>query len=118
MSTTDIPLGDNRRRASSLASSLDGRTLVRAAKDAVVKLDPRRLTGNPVILATWVVALLATLSAGLTLSRGEDGAFALQLAGWLWATVLFANLAESIAEGRGKAQQGGIRTGAPPDGPG
>ncbi|MDX5331956.1 MAG: potassium-transporting ATPase subunit KdpB [Caulobacteraceae bacterium] len=109
MSTTDIPLGDNRRRASSLASSLDGRTLVRAAKDAVVKLDPRRLTGNPVILATWVVALLATLSAGLTLSRGEDGAFALQLAGWLWATVLFANLAESIAEGRGKAAADSLR---------
>ena len=109
MSTTDIPLGDNRRRASSLASSLDGRTLARAAKDAVIKLDPRRLTGNPVILTTWVVALLATLSAGLTLSRGEDGAFALQLAGWLWATVLFANLAESIAEGRGKAAADSLR---------
>ena len=109
MSTTDIPLGDNRRRASSLASSLDGRTLARAAKDAIIKLDPRRLTGNPVILATWVVALLATLSAGLTLSRGEDGAFALQLAGWLWATVLFANLAESIAEGRGKAAADSLR---------
>ncbi|WP_375267959.1 potassium-transporting ATPase subunit KdpB [Phenylobacterium sp.] len=105
MSTTDIPLGDNRRQA----SSLDARTLARAAKDSVIKLDPRRLTGNPVILATWVVALLATLSAGLAVSRGEDSAFAVQLAAWLWATVLFANLAESIAEGRGKAAADSLR---------
>ena len=44
MSTTDFPLGDNRRRASSLVSGLDGATLARAGKAAVVKLDPRRLT--------------------------------------------------------------------------
>jgi len=109
MSTTDIPLGDNRRRASSLAASLDGPALARAAKDAFVKLDPRRLTSNPVIFATWLVAVLSTISAALLIGQGEDGAFAVQLAGWLWATVLFANLAESIAEGRGKAAADSLR---------
>jgi len=109
MSTTDIPLGDNRRRASSLAASLDGPALARAAKDAFVKLDPRRLTSSPVIFATWLVAVLSTISAALLIGRGENGAFAIQLAGWLWATVLFANLAESIAEGRGKAAADSLR---------
>lgn len=109
MSTTDIPLGDNRRRASSLVASLDGPALARAAKDAFVKLDPRRLTSNPVIFATWLVAVLSTISATLLIGRGENGAFAIQLAGWLWATVLFANLAESIAEGRGKAAADSLR---------
>jgi K+-transporting ATPase ATPase B chain len=109
MSTTDTSLGDNRRRASSLAAGLDGPVLGRAAKDAFVKLDPRRLTGNPVIFATWLVAGLTTISAALIIGRGEAGAFAVQLAGWLWATVLFANLAESIAEGRGKAAADSLR---------
>ena len=109
MSTSDLPLGDNRRQASSLASSLSGATLARATKDAVVKLDPRRLTGNPVIFATWFVAVLATVSAAMLLGRGETGAFGVQLAAWLWATVLFANLAESIAEGRGKAAADSLR---------
>jgi K+-transporting ATPase ATPase B chain len=109
MSTTDIPLGDNRRRASSLAASLDGPGVARAAKDAFVKLDPRRLTSNPVIFATWLVAVLSTISAAMLIGRGENSAFAVQLAGWLWATVLFANLAESIAEGRGKAAADSLR---------
>jgi len=109
MSTTDTPLGENRGRASSLAAGLDGPALARAAKDAAVKLDPRRLTGNPVIFATWLVAVLSTISAALIIGRGEDGAFAVQLAVWLWATVLFANLAESIAEGRGKAAADSLR---------
>ncbi len=109
MSITDTPLGDHRRRASRLAAGLDGAALARAAKAAFVKLDPRRLTGNPVIFATWVVAVLATVSAALMIGRGEAGGFAVQLAGWLWATVLFANLAESIAEGRGKAAADSLR---------
>ena len=108
MSTTDLPLGTGRRQ--SLATALDAAILARAARQALVKLDPRRLTGNPVIFATWWVALLATASAALLVAgRGEDGAFAIQVAAWLWATVLFANLAEAIAEGRGKAAADSLR---------
>jgi K+-transporting ATPase ATPase B chain len=81
----------------------------RALGDAVVKLDPRKLTGNPVILATEVVAILATLSMVAEIAAGRSFGFALQLAVWLWATVLFANLAESVAEGRGKAAADSLR---------
>ncbi|HEY2048330.1 MAG TPA: potassium-transporting ATPase subunit KdpB [Caulobacteraceae bacterium] len=83
--------------------------LSRAARDAFVKLDPRKLTGNPVILATEVVAALATASMVAAIVAGEPFGFPLQLALWLWATVLFANLAESVAEGRGKAAADSLR---------
>ena len=55
------------------------------------------------IFATWIVAALATVSAVAAVATGQAAGFAVQLALWLWATVLFANVAESIAEGRGKA---------------
>jgi K+-transporting ATPase ATPase B chain len=84
--------------------------LRRAAGDAFVKLDPRKLTGNPVILATEVVAVLATLSMVSQIAQGLSFGFALQIALWLWATVLFANLAESVAEGRGKAAADALRS--------
>ncbi|MBW8812552.1 MAG: potassium-transporting ATPase subunit KdpB [Caulobacterales bacterium] len=83
--------------------------LARAARDALVKLDPRELTGNPVIFATEIVAILATLSTALAIANGGDWGFAVQIAAWLWATVLFANFAESIAEGRGKAAADSLR---------
>jgi K+-transporting ATPase ATPase B chain len=83
--------------------------LGRAARDAFVKLDPRKLTGNPVILTTEVVAALATISLIDDLVAGRPIGFAVQIAGWLWATVLFANLAESVAEGRGKAAADSLR---------
>ena len=83
--------------------------LGRAARDAFVKLDPRRLTGNPVILATEVVAMLATVSTIAAVAGGHKFGFPLQIALWLWATVLFANLAESVAEGRGKAAADSLR---------
>jgi K+-transporting ATPase ATPase B chain len=83
--------------------------LSRAARDAFVKLDPRKLAGNPVILATEVVAVLATISMVAAIAGGRPFGFPLQLAVWLWATVLFANLAESVAEGRGKAAADSLR---------
>ncbi|HEY9234191.1 MAG TPA: potassium-transporting ATPase subunit KdpB [Phenylobacterium sp.] len=103
------PLGENRRKASSLAVGFNPALAGRAIRDAVVKLDPRRLTGNPVIFATWLVALLASISAGIAIAGGAQWSFALQIALWLWATVLFANFAESIAEGRGKAAADSLR---------
>jgi K+-transporting ATPase ATPase B chain len=92
------------------ASGPRGALLRRAGLDALVKLDPRKLVGNPVILATWVVALLATASLVDAVVRRAPAGFALQIALWLWATVLFANLAESVAEGRGKAAADSLRS--------
>jgi K+-transporting ATPase ATPase B chain len=83
--------------------------LRRASFDALVKLDPRKLVGNPVILATEVVAVLATASTISAVLNHSAPWFALQIALWLWATVLFANLAESVAEGRGKAAADALR---------
>jgi K+-transporting ATPase ATPase B chain len=86
-----------------------GAILRRAGLDAFAKLDPRKLTGNPVILATEVVAVLATASTVSAIVSHTAPWFALQIALWLWATVLFANLAESVAEGRGKAAADALR---------
>ncbi len=95
---------------SAIATSASQQAMLgRAARDAFVKLDPRRLTGNPVILATEVVAALATLSTLEALLSHHSILFPIQIALWLWATVLFANLAESVAEGRGKAAADSLR---------
>jgi K+-transporting ATPase ATPase B chain len=89
--------------------SLFDRAIVRrAALDAVRKLHPFHLLKNPVIFVTEVGALLTTVGL-LAGSEGEPGGFALQVALWLWFTVLFANFAEAMAEGRGKAQADELR---------
>jgi K+-transporting ATPase ATPase B chain len=109
MTTATASLGEQRRKATTLVGSFSGPIMARAARDSFVKLDPRRLTGNPVIFATWIVAVLATMSTILAVKDGGDWGFGLQIALWLWATVLFANLAESVAEGRGKAAADSLR---------
>jgi len=109
MTNATASLGENRRKAATLVGSFSGPIMARATRDSFVKLDPRKLTGNPVIFATWIVAVLATMSTILAIKDGGDWAFALQIALWLWATVLFANLAESVAEGRGKAAADSLR---------
>jgi K+-transporting ATPase ATPase B chain len=109
MTFASEPLGDNRRKAATLVGSFSGPILARAAGDAFVKLNPRKLLGNPVIFATEIVALLASISTVLAIQQGGEWAFALQISLWLWATVLFANFAESIAEGRGKAAADSLR---------
>ena len=106
MTSIDIHASGGRR---ALAGGLSSAVLARAAKDAFLKLDPRRLTGNPVIFATWLVALLSTVSAAAAVATHQAAGFAIQVAVWLWATVLFANLAESVAEGRGKAAADSLR---------
>jgi K+-transporting ATPase ATPase B chain len=84
--------------------SFDPKLVRRALRDAFVKLDPRSMWRNPVMFLVEAGALLTTL----LLFRDFSG-FALQIAFWLWATVLFANFAEAIAEGRGKAQADTLR---------
>ncbi|MBL9172911.1 MAG: potassium-transporting ATPase subunit KdpB [Verrucomicrobiales bacterium] len=91
---------------SSNPSLLDPRILVPALGGAFRKLDPRVMIRNPVMFVTLVGALLTTVAA--VTASGERG-FVLQLALWLWFTVLFANVAEAVAEGRGKAQAESLR---------
>src|SRR6516225_5495653 len=78
-----------------------------AIGESFKKLDPRLMIKNPVMFVTMVGAALTT--AGIfTASAGLRG-FVAQLALWLWFTVLFANFAEAMAEGRGKAQAQALR---------
>ncbi len=90
-------------------SFLETSLLLQAARDALVKLDPRKLVRNPVIFVTEVVATLVTVLALRDLISGAHAGFSLQIAAWLWFTVFFATFAEAVAEGRGKAQAAALR---------
>lgn len=92
------------------SSAFSQAVVLTALKSAFSKLDPRRLAGNPVILATEVVAALATVSAIVAIANGQAAAFPIHIAIWLWLTVVFANFAEAIAEGRGKAAADSLRS--------
>lgn len=92
------------------ASILDARILVPAIGDAFRKLDPRSLARNPVMFVVAVVSALTTLLfLKDVISGGESLGFSFQIILWLWFTVLFANFAEAVAEGRGKAQADSLR---------
>jgi K+-transporting ATPase ATPase B chain len=81
-----------------------------ASLDALRKLDPRKLAKNPVIFVTEIVSLVVTGFFIRDLITHESSPlFSGQIAAWLWFTVLFANFAEAVAEGRGKAQADALR---------
>jgi potassium-transporting ATPase ATP-binding subunit len=81
-----------------------------AALDALRKLDPRALAKNPVIFVTEVVSVVVTgFFIRDLITRENSPLFSGQIAFWLWFTVLFANFAEAVAEGRGKAQAESLR---------
>ena len=90
------------RRVSS--GLLDPLQLWRSTPDALRKLDPRTLWRNPVMLIVEVGSVFTTV-----LAIGHPTVFAWLITVWLWLTVLFANLAEAVAEGRGKAQADALR---------
>jgi K+-transporting ATPase ATPase B chain len=108
MTSAAITAGKPTKSALS-GSSFSPGILVRAMISAFGKLNPVKLAGNPVILATEVVAVLATVSTVAAIVTGKPFLFEIQIALWLWATVLFANFAEAIAEGRGKAAANALR---------
>jgi len=82
----------------------------RATIDAFRKLDPRKLARNPVIFVTEVVSAVVTIFFARDLVTHNGVAlFSGQIAAWLWFTVLFANFAEALAEGRSKAQAASLR---------
>ncbi len=89
----------------------DPQIVRRAALDAFRKLDPRHQARNPVMFVVEVGSILTTLLfVQALLGRGEaPPGFILAVAVWLWFTVLFANFAEAMAEGRGKAQADALR---------
>ncbi|WP_037141840.1 potassium-transporting ATPase subunit KdpB [Rhodococcoides fascians] len=80
------------------------RQLWTSLPNAAAKLDPRHLARNPVMFVVFVGSVVCTVLAVLSPS-----VFAWLVAAWLWFTLLFANLAESVAEGRGKAQAASLR---------
>ncbi len=80
------------------------RQLADSLPGAFRKLDPRHVARNPVMFVVLVGSAVATVAAVL-----EPTVFAWSITAWLWFTVLFANLAESVAEGRGKAQAASLR---------
>ena len=83
---------------------LDPGQLLRALPAATRKLDPRTLVRNPVMFVVEVGSVLTTV-----LAVRDPSAFSVLIAAWLWLTVLFANVAEAVAEGRGKAQAESLR---------
>ncbi len=86
------------------AGLLDPRMLLTSLPDAVRKLDPRQMWRNPVMFVVEIGALLSTVTVVT-----DPSTFAWVVVVWLWLTVVFANLAEAVAEGRGKAQAATLR---------
>src|SRR3981081_4841194 len=97
------------RRQSSLT---DRAILIPAIADSFKKLDPRWMARNPVMFVVEVGSVIPTIAFVAGLFQGASGStelFVGQVAIWLWFTVLFANFAEAVAEGRGKAQAASLR---------
>ncbi|MBV9669431.1 MAG: potassium-transporting ATPase subunit KdpB [Acidobacteriales bacterium] len=91
-------------------SLFDGKILRRALLDAVLKLNPRSMMGNPVMFVVEVGSVLTTALLFKDIARHSSSfGFDLQITLWLWFTILFANFAEAMAEGRGKAQAETLR---------
>ncbi|MFI6115390.1 potassium-transporting ATPase subunit B, partial [Kitasatospora sp. NPDC051164] len=83
---------------------LDPKLIVASLPDAVRKLDPRVMVKNPVMFVVEVGSVVTTISA-----IADPSVFAWTITVWLWLTTVFANLAEAVAEGRGKAQADTLR---------
>jgi potassium-transporting ATPase ATP-binding subunit len=93
-----------------VSAMLDPKIVIPAIGAALTKLDPRLMIKNPVMFVVEIVAALTTvIFLRDLLTGGENLAFTFQIILWLWFTVLFANFAEAVAEGRGKAQAESLR---------
>src|SRR5262249_14264429 len=98
------------RRRMPVATLLDPQIVVPAIGQAFVKLNPATLIKNPVMFVLEIVTALTTVILVRDLLTGSGSlAFEFQIVIWLWFTVLFANFAEAVAEGRGKAQADTLR---------
>jgi K+-transporting ATPase ATPase B chain len=101
----------SRRRPPAARKLFDPEITRQAVKDSFVKLNPRTMVRNPVMFVVEVGSVLTTILffRDLSSSTANENVFAGLVALWLWFTVLFANFAEAMAEGRGKAQAATLR---------
>jgi potassium-transporting ATPase ATP-binding subunit len=100
----------NTKMRGSQSTMLDPAILMPAIWQSFVKLDPRVMIKNPVMFVVEIVAVLTTvIFIRIALTGGGHLGFTLQIIIWLWITVVFANFAEAVAEGRGKAQAATLR---------
>src|SRR6476620_1124259 len=98
------------RKRGPAAAMLDPQIIIPAIGSAFAKLNPRTLIKNPVMFVLEIVTILTTVFLIRDLVTGGSGiGFTFQIILWLWLTVLFANFAEAVAEGRGKAQADSLR---------
>ena len=98
------------RKRMPVSALFDPKIVLPAIGSAFVKLDPRTLIKNPVMFVLEIVTVLTTVILIRDLfTGGQNIGFEFQIILWLWFTVLFANFAEAIAEGRGKAQADALR---------
>jgi K+-transporting ATPase ATPase B chain len=108
--TTDVGIETALSRGKRARPLFDPPIVRRALVDCLVKLNPVTLVKNPVMFVVEVGAALTTILTFRTIfAGGERLAFQAQISAWLWFTVLFANFAEAMAEGRGKAQADSLR---------
>jgi K+-transporting ATPase ATPase B chain len=98
------------RRRGNVATMTDPAILIPAIGASFKKLNPRHMIGNPVMFVVEIVATLTTILFFRDLfTGGKSLGFSFQINLWLWFTVVFANFAEAVAEGRGKAQADSLR---------
>jgi K+-transporting ATPase ATPase B chain len=98
------------RKRTSASTLFDPKVVGPAIGSSFMKLDPRVMMKNPVMFVVEVVSVLTTiLFVRDLIAGGENVGFTFQIVLWLWFTVLFANFAEAVAEGRGKAQADALR---------
>src|SRR3954470_4645369 len=108
---TDVRPAKVRTRPSGSKSLFDPAIMKRATVDSFVKLDPRQMMRNPVMFIVEIGSVLTTILffQKLPSASSSDSVFTGLVTAWLWFTVLFANFAEAVAEGRGKAQADTLR---------
>ena len=94
----------NSQTTTSALSFFSGDIVVQALKDSIKKFHPKLMVKNPVMFVVAVGSAITTIITVQEIFTGQPSAFNIQVTLWLWFTVLFANFAEAVAEGRGKAQ--------------
>ncbi|MER5452792.1 potassium-transporting ATPase subunit KdpB [Streptomyces sp. NPDC002764] len=102
---SDVPTGHKPAEGRVGAGLFDPGQLLKSLPDAMRKLDPRVMVKSPVMFVVWIGSVLTTV---FSLKDPGDW-FGWAISAWLWLTVVFANLAEAVAEGRGKAQADTLR---------
>ncbi|MFF3511667.1 potassium-transporting ATPase subunit KdpB [Streptomyces sp. NPDC002573] len=102
---SDVPTGHKPAEGRVGAGLFDPKQLVKSLPDACRKLDPRVMVKSPVMFVVWIGSVLTTVFS----FKDPGDWFGWAISAWLWLTVIFANLAEAVAEGRGKAQADTLR---------